>query len=189
VPANARKNDVPGQLRLPAASQRSKGLICTVEVRRSARRSRTVSARLEDKRLIVYVPARMSRAEEAEWVDRMARRFEERARRFRLNASGELERRGQQLNDRYFGGELTWEGLRYVTNQGRRYGSCSIASRTIRLSDRIAEMPAWVRDYVIVHELAHLVVPDHSPAFWRLVNRYPLTERARGYLIAKGLES
>jgi hypothetical protein len=178
-----------GQCSLPAAAQRAKGLICTVEVRRSARRTRTVSARLEDRRLIVSIPARMSRAEEAEWVDKMARRFEERARRGRLNANGELERRAQQLNRRFFAGRLTWEGICYVTNQGRRYGSCSIASRTIRLSDRLAEMPVWVLDYVIVHELAHLMVPDHSPAFWRLVGRYPLTERARGYLIAKGMES
>ena len=183
-----RKTEAQSQLKLPP-TQRTKGLICTVEVRRSARRTRTVSARLEDRCLIVYVPARMSRAEEAEWVDKMTRRFEERERRGKLNASGELERRAQYLNRRYFDGELTWEGLNYVTNQGRRYGSCSITNRTIRLSDRLAEMPTWVRDYVIVHELAHLVVPDHSPAFWRLVNRYPLTERARGYLIAKGLET
>ena len=59
---------------------------------------------------------------------------------------------------------------------------------TIRLSDRLAPWPPWVRDYVLVHELAHLAVPDHSPAFWRLVDRYPLSERARGFLIAKGME-
>jgi predicted metal-dependent hydrolase len=158
-------------------------------VRRSARRKRTVSARLEDRRLILFVPAGLTRAEEADWVDRMTRRFVERERRARLNAQGELERRARELNRRYFRGELTWTSLEYVTNQAGRYGSCSIASRTIRLSDRLADMPAWVRDYVLVHELAHLVVPDHSRAFWRLVNRYPLTERARGYLIAKGLET
>jgi predicted metal-dependent hydrolase len=69
-----------------------------------------------------------------------------------------------------------------------RYGSCTPQDGTIRLSDRLVAWPPWVRDYVLVHELAHLAVPDHSPAFWRLVDRYPLAERARGFLIAKGME-
>ena len=59
---------------------------------------------------------------------------------------------------------------------------------SIRLSDRIASYPAWVRDYVLIHELVHLAVPSHSAAFWRLVARYPLAERARGFLIAKGMD-
>lgn len=73
-------------------------------------------------------------------------------------------------------------------NQNSRYGSCSPADASIRLSSALAEMPRWVRDYVLVHELAHLVEANHSKDFWALVNRYPLTERARGYLIAKGME-
>jgi predicted metal-dependent hydrolase len=63
-----------------------------------------------------------------------------------------------------------------------------VSDADIRLSQAVADYPPWVRDYVIVHELAHLVVPDHSDRFWALVNRYPLTERARGFLIAKGDE-
>jgi predicted metal-dependent hydrolase len=46
--------------------------------------------------------------------------------------------------------------------------------------------PQWVIDAVVVHELAHLVVRAHNPEFYELCNRYPLTERAKGFLIAKG---
>lgn len=159
-----------------------------VEVRRSDRRHRTVSARLRDGRLVVYLPARMSRAEEARWVETMLKRFEDRSLRTRLNTEGDLQRRAAELNREYFGGRLKWTSLKYVTNQNSRYGSCSPADASIRISSALAEMPRWVRDYVLVHELAHLVEANHSKEFWALVNRYPLTERARGYLIAKGME-
>ena len=76
-----------------------------------------------------------------------------------------------------------------MTNQNKsRIGSCTPANGAIRLSHRLAAMPAFVRDYVIVHELAHLLEANHGPRFWKLVNRYPKTERARGYLMAVGLE-
>jgi predicted metal-dependent hydrolase len=159
-----------------------------VEVRRSDRRHRTVSARLRDGKLVVYLPARMSRAEEDRWVETMVKRFEARSLRSRLNSEGDLQRRAGELNRLYFGGRLKWTSLAYVTNQNSRYGSCSPTEGTIRISSALAEMPRWVRDYVLVHELAHLVEANHSPAFWALVNRYPLTERARGYLMAKGME-
>jgi predicted metal-dependent hydrolase len=69
-----------------------------------------------------------------------------------------------------------------VTNQNGRWGSCTPDDATIRISHRIQEMPDWVIDYVLLHELAHLVVPSHNAQFWELVNRYPKAERARGYL-------
>lgn len=159
-----------------------------VEVRRSDRRHRTVSARLRDGKLVVYLPARMSKAEEARWVQTMVKRFEARSLRTRLNSEGDLQRRAAELNRLYFGGRLKWASLGYVTNQNSRYGSCSPHEGTIRISSALADMPRWVRDYVLVHELAHLLEPNHSQAFWALVNRYPLTERARGYLMAKGME-
>ncbi|MQA17591.1 MAG: DUF45 domain-containing protein, partial [Pseudonocardiaceae bacterium] len=70
----------------------------------------------------------------------------------------------------------------WVTNQHDRWGSCTPADRSIRLSARLRELPQWVADYVLVHDLAHLLEPGHGPAFWQLVQRYPKTERARGYL-------
>ena len=158
-----------------------------IEVRRSARRRKTISAEIVGDALIVSIPERMSRADEAEWVARMTQRMSERKKRDRLNSDGDLARRAGELADRYLGGvrpsDITWVG-----NQKSRWGSCSPADRSIRISLSLADYPGWVRDYVIVHELAHLLVADHSDRFWDLVNRYPLTERARGFLIAKGME-
>lgn len=158
-----------------------------VEVRRSAKRKKTISAEIVGEALIVSVPERLSRAEEHEWVTLMARRMSERRRRDRLNSDGALEAKAAQLADRYLDGVRPAE-IAWVTNQQSRWGSCCPDDRTIRISIALADYPAWVRDYVIVHELAHLVVPDHSERFWELVDRYPLTERARGFLIAKGME-
>jgi predicted metal-dependent hydrolase len=117
----------------------------------------------------------------------MAQRMSERRRRDRLNDGDDLHRRAAQLADSYVDGVRPTE-ISWVTNQRSRWGSCCPEDGTIRLSLALASYPAWVRDYVIVHELAHLVVADHSDAFWQIVNRYPLTERARGFLIAKGME-
>ncbi|HET6771571.1 MAG TPA: M48 family metallopeptidase [Actinomycetota bacterium] len=159
-----------------------------VEVVRSPRRRKTITAERRGSKVVVLLPAGMTRAEERTWVDRMVTRLTERERLERLNAGRDLERRAEALNERFFEGRLWWRDIRYVPNPRSRFGSCTPEDRTIRISDRVAEMPGWVRDYVVIHELAHLRVPSHSDRFWRLVHRYPLTERARGYLLAKGLE-
>jgi hypothetical protein len=126
----------------------------------------------------------MSAAEEREWVDRMVARLTRREETRRLNAGRSLQASARRLNERHFGGALRWESIRYVGNQSSLLGSCTPEDRTIRVSHRVARLPDWVRDYVVMHELAHLMEPGHSPRFWDLVNRYPLTERARGYLMA-----
>lgn len=74
--------------------------------------------------------------------------------------------------------------IRWVSNQNQRWGSCSPEEKVVRLSDKLVPFPEWVIDYVIVHELAHLTHAGHDKDFWALVNQYPKTERARGYLIA-----
>jgi predicted metal-dependent hydrolase len=119
---------------------------------------------------------------------RLLERYSGRLRRDELNEDGALARRAEELNQDLFGGALRMTSIRYVTNQRRCYGSCTPRQGTIRISDEVARLPAWVRDYVIVHELAHLAEANHGPRFWKLVNRYTLTERARGYLMALGLE-
>ena len=153
----------------------------SVEVRRSARRRRTVSAYRDGDRTIVLIPARMSRAEEREWVAVMLRRLEAQDRRRRPSDVALLSR-AQRLAAEHLGGRASPTSVRWVTNQSSRWGSCTPSDGTIRLSHRLQGMPGWVVDYVLVHELAHLVEPTHSARFWSLVDAYPRAERARGYL-------
>ena len=158
-----------------------------VKIMRSAKRKKTVSAELKNGELIVRAPARMSDRELAPIIEKLQKRLRKKTNRI-PKTDDDLEAMAQQLNQTYFSGRLKWQSIRYVTNQNRRFGSCTPSLGTIRLSDRLASMPDWVLKYVIVHELAHLEEANHGPNFWALVNRYPLTERARGYLMAIGLE-
>jgi len=158
-----------------------------VEVRRSARRRRTVTAYRERDTIVVLVPQRMSRTEERAFVDDLVRKVLAReARAAARHGDDQLNERARQLIQLYLAPRLNEipepRTVTWVTNQQRRWGSCTPATRVIRLSHRLQPMPPWVIDYVLVHELAHLVEPTHSAAFWRLVAGYPDAERAKGYL-------
>jgi predicted metal-dependent hydrolase len=98
----------------------------------------------------------------------------------------DLQKRAQHLNRLYFNGSLQWQSIQWVTTQNRSYGSCTSMRGTIRISDQLAGMPIFVLDYVIVHELAHLLEPNHGPRFQALVSQYALAERARGFLMGAG---
>lgn len=147
---------------------------------RSRRRRKTVQAQLVDGVLRIAIPDHLTADEEAHWVEVMQAKFVG----GRNPATIDLPTRARRLAARYFlpfPNEIVWS-----TRQKTLWGSCSVETRRIRISERVAAFPKWVLDYVIVHELAHLQEPDHGPAFWELVNRYKMAERARGYLIAKG---
>lgn len=152
-----------------------------VDVVRSDRRRRTVSAYRAGDRTVVRIPARMSRAEEVRWVATMLERLARTEAR-RRPAESDLMVRAEDLGRRYLDARAQPSSVRWVTNQHSRWGSCTPATGEIRLARRLQGMPGWVVDYVLVHELAHLLVAGHGPAFWRLVERYPRCERARGYL-------
>ena len=155
-----------------------------INIVRSARRKKTVSAKLLNGVLEVRAPASISDKDLQPIIENLQKRLRDRQQKRQLNKEGDLARRAQELNQRYFHGELTIRKIEYVTNQDKRFGSCTTTSGVIRISHRLAGLPKWVVDYVLIHEMAHLKVPNHSKAFWSLVNRYPLAERARGYLMA-----
>ncbi len=152
-----------------------------VEVVRSAKRRKSVSARVVDGRIVVRMPQWMTKAQEAEYVTALVAKLE----RQHEAADVDLPKRAAELADRY---DLPRPSvIRWVSNQNQRWGSCTPSTGEIRISDRIAAFPDWVLDAVLVHELAHLVHLHHSAEFWELANRYPKTERAYGFLIAKQL--
>jgi len=150
-----------------------------------------VSARLAEGGAVLEIlaPAAATDAELAPIIENLKARVLRHVERRETADDAELARRAAELNRQYFDGKLRWAEIRYVTNQQHRFGSCTPSTGVIRISHRVAAMPSWVRDYVIVHELAHLKEANHGPRFWKLVNRYPRTERARGYLICLGLEA
>jgi predicted metal-dependent hydrolase len=153
-----------------------------VEVRRSKRRRRTVSAYRDGERIVVLIPASLTRQEEAEWVETMVARIEKAERKAQLTDDDLLER-AHRLSNQFLGGLATPETVRWVTNQNSRWGSCTPGDRSIRLSERLRAMPPWVVDYVLIHELAHLLEPGHDAKFWAWVDLYPQAEKAKGYLL------
>jgi predicted metal-dependent hydrolase len=155
-----------------------------VEVRRSARRRRTVTAYREMGRTVVLIPAAFSPAEERRWVAQMVAKLQTREERRRKSLGGdaELMARARALSAAHLDGLPEPLSVRWVDNQHRRWGSCTPADRSIRLSSRLRSMPDYVVDYVLVHELVHLLEPGHDDRFWALVARYPRAERARGFL-------
>jgi predicted metal-dependent hydrolase len=153
-----------------------------VRIVASRKRRRTVAARLRSGVLELLVPAWMPNAEREQWAETMRRRLQRRMERTRPSDE-RLAERARVLNDRHFGGRLAWTSICFV-DMAHTWGSCTFTSGAIRIARRAASLPDWVLDYLLVHELAHLEQSDHGPAFHDLENRYPLTERAKGYLMA-----
>lgn len=159
-----------------------------VELRRSRRRRRTVSARVEGDSVIVMMPADLSAGEERDWVDRMLTGLARSQRRRRAPSDdSDLQRRAVALAaqwlDESAGHPVRPNSVRWVSNQNSRWGSCTVATGDIRLSDRLRAMPVWVVDYVLLHELTHLVEAMHTQRFRALLARFPKAERAEGYLL------
>lgn len=148
-----------------------------VEIVTSRRRRKTVQASIVNGVIRVQAPASMPKRELDEHVQYLVARLE---RRYR-SESVDLEARAQRLAKRFSlpnASSVVW------ADQRSQWGSCTPTTKEIRISNRLAAYPPWVLDYVLVHELAHLVEANHSPAFNALVNAYPLAERARGFLMA-----
>jgi hypothetical protein len=157
-----------------------------VEVRISKRRKKTSEAKWVGGRIVVSVPAHLDRASRQKTVDWLVERLLTRHRLQSCLGDDELLARAIELSDRYLVGARP-ASVRWVTNQSARWGSCSYYSGEIRVSHRLRLVPGWVLDSVLVHEVAHLTHPDHSPAFHRLAGAYPRHKEAGVFLAGYGL--
>lgn len=154
------------------------------EITYSARRKRTIGWQIKGGKLVITLPQAMPPAERERWVAEIQRKASRRYERAAGATDAALIARARALAREHLDG-VEVRGARWM-RAATRYGSCSPDTRVIRLNERLQRLPGWVQDYVIVHELAHLIEANHSDRFWALVNRYPLAERARGFLL--GLE-
>jgi predicted metal-dependent hydrolase len=152
-----------------------------VIIKRSTRRKKTIQARMVNGAIEVLAPASISNKALEDHISQLQAKLEL-SNLPRNDAC--LNERAKFLNQKYFNGELVWNSIKYSLRQEKRRGSCTTFNKTIRISQRLAIMPRWVEDYVIVHELAHLIEPNHGKHFKSLVRRYPLAERAIGFLMA-----
>ncbi len=158
-----------------------------VVIRRTARRKTGLAAFWEAGQAVIAVPARLSVEDELYWVPRMVAKLEQ-GTRTRPHRSGSpasddaLLQRSLTLSGTYLGARAVPVSVRWVQNQQSRWGSATPARRTIRISHHVQGMPEWVLDYVLLHELAHLIHPNHSPAFWAELAGYPNLELAKAFL-------
>lgn len=158
-----------------------------VQIVRSKKRRKTISSYWRENKLVVQVPATLDEKTERSFVDEMLKKYRQKQQKKELGQSDSaLEQRAAELDQFYFDGAAAAQSVRWVTNQNKRWGSASYAQRTIRLSSKLQQMPAWVRDYVLVHELAHLAAPraGHGPEFQKLLNRFQRRADADLYLDA-----
>ncbi|MEJ4092529.1 M48 family metallopeptidase [Corynebacterium accolens] len=153
-----------------------------VKVIRSARRRKSVQARMVAGVLEVRIPAWMSAREENEAVQDMLARLEKKTGGAKTDAV--LLQRAKQLNAQYLEGRAWIGSIRWVSNQNTRWGSCTTSTADIRLSNRLQQVPDYVLDSVIIHELTHTFIPRHGREFWQWADRAPHAERAKGYLEA-----
>ncbi|NDJ78578.1 MAG: M48 family metallopeptidase [Chloroflexi bacterium] len=157
----------------------------SVTVSRDRRLRKSARWTLNEDTIHVRVPDFTTAEQLDKLLDDITARVLKQRARSRHRNDAELERRAREINRQYFDNELRWHTIRWVSNMQRRLGSCTHGGTTdgdIRISDRIQHWPTYVVDYILAHELAHRKHPNHSPAFWDYLSRFPHTERARGFI-------
>ena len=168
---------VQGDL-FPRMSPDGRDIGLIIEVRRSTRRKKTIEAYRNGEKVIVSIPARMSQREANQVVDEMVKKI---LHDESTPNNEQLFVRAQQLNLQYLDGKAVPTSVQWSSRMSRIWGACTIEDKTIRISDRLRDAPNYALDYLLLHELIHILIPGHGADFKELLERYPELARAEGY--------
>lgn len=168
---------VQGDL-FPRMSPDGRDIGLIIEVRRSTRRKKTIEAYRNGEKVIVSIPARMSQREANQVVDEMVKKI---LHDESTPNNEQLFMRAQELNHQYLNGRAVPTSVQWSSRMSRIWGACTIEDKTIRISDRLRDAPAYALDYLLLHELIHILIPGHGADFKELLERYPELARAEGY--------
>jgi len=152
-----------------------------VRVIKSSRRRRSISAYREHGAIVIQVPARLSNSKIQEVIPEMVEKILSREAREKMSDEALFDR-SLELLALYLPEFRTQPVSVLWRSMNERWGSCTTLDRTIRISDRLNGAPDYVVDYLLVHELIHLEIPDHGPDFESLLSRFERAELGSAYL-------
>lgn len=156
------------------------GVKLTLVVQR--KQVKNVNARLRDSVLSISAPLDAPQALLDDLIPDMARQLVRRARAREVNAEQDAVMVAHRVAAR-FPNKPEIADVQFVTTQKKRWGTYSPTTGAIRLHAALREMPLWVLEAVVAHELAHVIHQDHSPAFWELLDKVcPEHDRATIFL-------
>ena len=146
---------------------------------RSKRRKRNISAFRQGGKIVISIPARLTKAEEREIVPEMIAKI--RSKEVAAPESELMKMADELLTT--FAPEIairpatvTWRAM------NERWGSCTSVDRSIRLASKLQQAPKYVLEFVLYHEAIHLQYADHGPEFYEFLHRYPRHLEAEAFL-------
>jgi predicted metal-dependent hydrolase len=153
-----------------------------IVVIRSTRRKRNIAAYRQGGQIIVSIPARLSKADERAIVPEMVAKIRASEAARTIDASILSARCSELL--------ATWApeiseratSVSWKRAMNERWGSCTSVDGTIRISERLQRVPAYVLDFVLFHESIHLRFGDHGSQFQEILARFPKADLAQAYL-------
>ena len=170
-------------------NQEGKKILVEVKFDKRLKKSLRYEQR-EDTSILLRVPERTSRRVIQNSINQIEKTIQSEKPKRKGRTDKDLQERAEYLNKRFLKNKIKWTSIRWVNNMKYRLGSCTTGGPTdghIRISSVIKPYPQYVIDYILVHELAHRLFPNHSREFWDFVkSNYPKTDKAIGFIEGVG---